>query len=405
MNDTLASVYAWFGTIVPWIVANPAIAGTIGAVAAVLTALPISYGAFITGRSAAHARHQQLRNDYTSQISNVHDAYVNDWKEKKFVRKVAVSVYVRPDGSRYARDMGQPGNPGDPKSNDGEYDTRMDVRNLVRRHLRFNYIESGDDYEQRKRALLEFWERAKKELTWEKTACYNLTGSLQDLGILVRTGALPASYVFMSAGRHVIEEWVYGMETVYGDFRKPAHNVAVPGADGLPELGAMRRHAEWLACACAIYWHNHYTDGYLNFFIAEMDRACKGRNQRLCKAKTPGLYNLGDKIDLRLPLDIQCLKDRERALFPLDAHLLHRRIADSINADINDILYPTNPKRRRHGVNASRQPRFFAHVPKPMKQATAARKRHAREITLGKIIHPFKPRAGRPARGQDKEAS
>lgn len=355
--------------------------------------LVVVVGVWIAATSLRVSRRQMLRDVHTGQISNIHDAYVTDWKEKNFVRPVEVSVYVRPDGTRYACDLGKPGNPGDTKSYDAPYANRLDIRNLIRRHLQFNRIEAGDDYAKHKKTLLEFWSRSKIERTWEKAACYNLTSSLQDLGVLVRTGALPASYVFMNAGRHVIEEWVYGMELVYSDFRRPGLNVSLATMRADSETGAMRRHAEWLACACAIYWHNHYVDGIVNFFIAELERACKGKEQRLCAAKADDLYNLGDRIEFKLPLDISGIIKRERALFPLDNHLVHERIATSINADINDILYPDSKDWARTGVKASRRKRFQIFrrnkLPEILRKAREERSLLRRQLARGKLIVPF----------------
>jgi hypothetical protein len=179
---------------------------------------------------------------------------------------------------------------------------------------------------------------------------------LQDLGAYVRVGAVPLNHVCMNGSRLIIEEWVYCMSQVYADYRRGDENITL---QNLPEdrfIGAPRRHAEWLACAAAIYWTNVYRRGYVNYFVLEFEaelarqdairQVLKTHPDRTAQAKDKGLAARDAVFDRakRQPHflhdvgRIPHIRKREQILRAVDAAILDRDVRETIDREIAQTL-------------------------------------------------------------------
>ncbi len=97
-----------------------------------------------------------------------------------------------------------------------------------------------------------------KQGTWENRVAYELTLILNRLGNLTLAGAVPFSIVVSLLGRQIVEDFYLAHRSVRDTIRRDTG-----GLESRAEiLGARvpdaRRHAEWLASACAVhllmYW-------------------------------------------------------------------------------------------------------------------------------------------------------
>jgi hypothetical protein len=302
--------------------------------------LVLIFSAYLALQSYRSSYAQNESASYAAKVSNINQSFLVQWKEKEFSLPVKVLTCEGVDGERRAFNTTEEVDKNFRIIGEDVYNKKSDIRNLVRRNYHLQYIKDGDPYSEQKKKLIELWDDSLKKNSWQKKATYNISWALQDLGALVRSGAMPAGFVFINGARLIIEEWVFCLGLVYEDFRKSGHNIQFRALTDNPELGAVRRHAEWLACASAIYWYNNYQNGYTHFYISEIARACAGSDYRRCVKAMKGLYNIGDKMNFNMPIDINCIKKRERELFSIDCVLSSYAASERINNDISAVLYP-----------------------------------------------------------------
>jgi chorismate synthase len=152
------------------------------------------------------------------------------------------------------------------------------------------------------------------------------------------------------------------MSQVYADYRRGDENLTLARFSDDQFLGAARRHAEWLACASAIYWVRTFRRGYANYFVLEMEaelarqeavrqalkqsprdaaRAVEaGKNARAKRfaqarvAKRGYLQNIGE---------IPHVRARERILRDADKWLLDPDVSQTVSKEISQILDGATP--------------------------------------------------------------
>ena len=99
--------------------------------------------------------------------------------------------------------------------------------------------------------------------SWQNRFAYEVSIGLEWVGAMVLSGAIPLVLVLSLDSLLIIEDWVYCKQLVANVIR--GQQPPLPKDRGYrPFVGFHRRHAEWLACAAAIYISDNWTSTQLD---------------------------------------------------------------------------------------------------------------------------------------------
>ncbi|WP_048148329.1 hypothetical protein [Methanolacinia paynteri] len=88
---------------------------------------------------------------------------------------------------------------------------------------------------------------------WENKFAYELSLSIQRVGVMVLAGAISLEFVLAVNGRQIVNDWLICSELVKKKIRVPT---ITKNGDG--DVDFQRRHGEWLAYASAIWLINNW---------------------------------------------------------------------------------------------------------------------------------------------------
>ncbi len=119
--------------------------------------------------------------------------------------------------------------------------TMMDARKIIRRKEEANSIEQTSFC---------------KEGTLENEFAYQISIALQNVGMMVLSGAIPIKLVLPNIGKMIVEDWIRCYQLVERIRKKEIEMKNIGSSDLSISFG--RRHAEWLAFSAAIYLGNYW---------------------------------------------------------------------------------------------------------------------------------------------------
>lgn len=151
-----------------------------------------------------------------------------------------------------------------------------------------------------------------KEGTVENAFAYQVSLALQNVGIMILSGALPIKIVLPSVAAIVVEDWNRCYKLVNEELRSPELTLITPKETTAP-IHFARRHAEWLAYAAAIYLQR------------------KSRGERRDQA----LFAFGEAERIDFDESEERIRKREYALRKSEPAL----VSDKTSKEINDFLY------------------------------------------------------------------
>lgn len=120
-------------------------------------------------------------------------------------------------------------------------------------------------------------ERKKDEGAWDKLSAedkkseqnavaYNTARAIEKVGNALSTGQVSARYVFTAAGARIIEDWILCSAHVKSLQQAKASEFQPVDRNGF-QIYWHRRHAEWLAALCALWFHKRGMTGIIEPFI------------------------------------------------------------------------------------------------------------------------------------------
>lgn len=117
-------------------------------------------------------------------------------------------------------------------------------------------MKLGDDnnYEE---ALNRFLDNTVNIKTWQNKIAYHISLGVNQVGLHVLSGGLPAQLVFAVSAYQLMEDWLYCSRLVTDVLRDPLDLESKPGNTG-DRIGFHRYHGEWLAYASAIYMNKYW---------------------------------------------------------------------------------------------------------------------------------------------------
>jgi hypothetical protein len=149
-----------------------------------------------------------------------------------------------------------------------------DVRVFVRTELETRGNESREKL--RKRFINSTLEKG----SWQNRYTHELSLELQRLGAMVLAGAIPVNLVLAFHGYSIIEDWGYCSPLLECKIRGTKTPMREIDIDQKMEIPFHRRHAEWLACAAAIYMSQYFKGGNLDELLLSFGNDMEGIRER-----------------------------------------------------------------------------------------------------------------------------
>lgn len=151
------------------------------------------------------------------------------------------------------------------KIGDEEVSNLKDARVFVREELRRKEGETDEAARER------FLNSTSAKGSWHNQYAHELSLELQRLGAMVLAGAIPVNLVLAFHGYSIIEDWGYCSKLVKDHIQRttksPTREVDIDGEK--VTIPFHRRHAEWLACAAAIYMSRYFKGGNLDELLRD----------------------------------------------------------------------------------------------------------------------------------------
>lgn len=188
------------------------------------------------------------------------------------------------------------------KTNERELYNLKDARLLIQDELKLKGDETLEQARDRflTSTLQDFRDH---DYYWQNKFAYEVSLGLEQVGIMILTGAIPLNLVLVLCAYQIIEDWGYCSILVKEKIR--GNDAPIPKSQDYKESVVFhRRHGEWLAYAAAIYMYKNYSGERLNYLISLIG-------------------------------EIEKIKKHEKKLRKFDSAI----IPHSVNKNIEDILY------------------------------------------------------------------
>jgi hypothetical protein len=289
---------------------------------------------------------------YYNKVSNVERIFVNTWKDKKFDAPPGIGDYPKNRGQLREKIRME----FFPKTYSEDYSRKEDYQNV---------------WEAEYKGWLEYSKKLRSEERrshWTARARYDLSLGLQDLGSLVRGGALPLDIVLTNGSRLIIEDWAYIQDLVFTDMRREGNNIMPVflynsiNSRGIATekfdetlrnagFGAHRRHAEWISLLSCIYWRSNYSDGMTDLIIVKTEKTLKDFHDKIpnlvcadwVKSKYPGnkrlhsIPNIVYRENILRAADIKVFGEDNIRVLLLDSLMKH-----SVHSQAKRAFYSPN---------------------------------------------------------------
>jgi len=133
---------------------------------------------------------------------------------------------------------------------------------------------------------------------WENTFAHQLSFSLNRVGALILSGALPLKTVLSLSALSIIEDWYFCQKLILQDMRQDDFDIySKIQKDGNNKIPYSRRHAEWLAYACGIWMYDNWEGGKLNKYLKYLGsiEEVKKREKQIRQIESPLIPELVKK--------------------------------------------------------------------------------------------------------------
>jgi hypothetical protein len=180
--------------------------------------------------------------------------------------------------------------------------TMMDARTIIRRKEEANMLEQTSFC---------------KEGTLENEFAYQISIALQNVGMMVLSGAIPIKLVLPNIGKMIVEDWIRCYPLVEKIRKKEIEMKNKNSSDF--SISFSRRHAEWLAFSSAIY----------------LSRYWKGKDLDDLLKKFMSLYKI----------DLEKMKKTEKQLRESESRIITSR---NTSNEIKKFLYDCNFLKKFH---------------------------------------------------------
>lgn len=137
---------------------------------------------------------------------------------------------------------------------------------------------------------------------WQNDFAYELSLGLEQVGAWIMAGAIPLRVVLALHSSQILEDWGYCSRLVNQRIRQDGLSPNNPAKDD-DSVYFERRHAEWLACAAAVYVRRNWHGASLEQVAPELSdlKAVKRRERtlrKLEKAIIPNSVNRSIRVTL-----------------------------------------------------------------------------------------------------------
>ena len=136
---------------------------------------------------------------------------------------------------------------------DEEISTLKDGRFYIYEKMKFADVNNFEE------ELNRFLDKTVNRKTWQNKIAYQISLGVDQVGLYVLSGGLPAQFVFAVSANQLMEDWLYCSRLVTDIFRDPHEIKPKPGITS-DRIRFHRYHGEWIAYASTIYM-NKYWDG------------------------------------------------------------------------------------------------------------------------------------------------